>query len=111
LIIANLPFSKRAFVKKASKYINFSTKDLKESYIDVFSSKYETSIRDLVLGAEYFLKPNGHLLFIYGGSGYHALLREGINITHLEVAKIKDITTNESSESIMIFDLILNKQG
>ncbi|MBN1184208.1 MAG: methyltransferase [Bacteroidales bacterium] len=108
LIIANLPFSKRRYIQKASKSSKFSSKRLKNNYIDIFACTYNTSIRDLILGAEYFLNPGGHLVFIYGGSGHHKLLREGINISHLKKEHIKDITTNESSESLMIFDLKLS---
>jgi tRNA1(Val) A37 N6-methylase TrmN6 len=109
LIIANIPFSKKSYISKAITNIDFDSKSLRKSFIDIFASTRETSIRDLILGAEYFLNPNGHLIFVYGGSGYHKEFKEALYLTSLDLINTTNIDTEKiASESLAIYDFKLN---
>jgi len=109
LIIANIPFSKRSYISKAIRNLDFEAKSLRKSFIDIFASTRETSIRDLILGAEYFLNPNGHLIFVYGGSGYHKEFKEALYLTSLDLINTTNIDTDKvTSENLAIYDFKLN---
>ncbi len=95
-IIANLPFSsiKNTYKSKKSNYsISFcGTKQLLEN---------------LILGAQFHIKPMGKLIFCFGESGYVNLLEELVEISSWRFLKIiKTLKTND--EVFYIYELELD---
>jgi len=95
-IIANLPFS------KLSKTI----KSKKSRFYHSFSSTYKIIV-DLILGSQYYIKPEGKLIFCFGESGYVKLLEDLVEISSWNYLKeVKKIESKD--ETFYIYELELS---
>ena len=98
LIIANLPFTRPQIYNKC-----FTSENTKKQFQPIFCSR-KGLFRELILGAEFFLKSDGHLVFSFGASGFHDDVNKGVSLSSLKINEIYNL--NLPGEDCRILDLI-----